>query len=272
MFSPEQILLIEQQIAEKNTGNKPQRTFVTQVNGAKFLIKAQEANKPKWRTWMLQAFSWLFREPLLKPTKVPGAADTQAMELKRLKDLAAVGVPVPQVVHQEKHWFALAYLTGYNLRVFPYKERNVVPNVYFEKTLAAILDVHQKGQSLSQAFNRNVMWSEERIVFIDFEDEPAAYLGLAVAQARDWLYFLFSCVWMQEGTTDELVALIWKYVQQDSTDVRKALSHAGVTIGWLRHLPKNRKPWGRDVISLQRWGHVLYGLHQLERLEKVKKV
>ena len=272
MFSPEHIVFIEQQIAEKNTGKKPQRTFVTEINGTKFLIKAQEPNKPKWRTWMLQTFCWLFREPLLKPTQVPGGAGTQMVELKRLKDLASAGVPVPQIFHEERDWFALAYLPGYNLRIFPYKEKNLVPNLYFEKTLAAILDAHQKGQSLSQAFNRNVMWSDDRIVFIDFEDEPATYLGLDVAQARDWLYFLFSCVWMQEGSTDDVIATIWKYVQQEPANVRKAVAHAGRTIGWLRHLPKNRKPWGRDVISLERWGHVLYGLQQLNKLDKVETV
>ncbi|MFZ1891768.1 MAG: hypothetical protein WAU37_06240 [Formosimonas sp.] len=267
MFSEAHIEFIETQIAEKNTGKKPQRTFVTELDGVKILVKAQEKSKPRWRSWMLQFFAVLFREPLLKPTRVPGAADTQAMELKRLKDLTAVGAPVPKIVHEAKNWFALAYLPGYNLRVFPYKEKNIAPSLYFEKTLAAILDVHQKGQSLSQAFNRNVMWSDERIVFIDFEDEPASYLGMGVAQARDWLYFLFSCVWMQEISTEEVTAMVWKYVQQDAPEVKKALLHTGSTIGWLRHLPKERKPWGRDIMSMHRWGEILYGLQKLGEAE-----
>ncbi len=262
MFSPEHIRFIEQQIAEKNTGKEPQRTFVTQIDDIKVLIKAQEASKPKWRTTMLNTFAFLFREPLLKPTKVPGAAGTQAMELKRLKDLAAAGASVPQVLHEEAGWFALSFLPGINLRELYFRDKSVDHGFYFEKALAGILDVHKKGQSLSQAFNRNIMWCDDKIVFIDFEDEPATYLGMTVAQARDWLYFLFSSVWMLDKPIEQVTDMVWAYVKQDAPEVQKALLHAGSSIGWLRHLPKNRKPWGRDVIAVQRWGQVLHGLHQ----------
>ena len=97
-------------------------------------------------------------------------------------------------------------------------------------------------------------------MFIDFEDEPSTYLGMTAAQARDWLYFLFSSVWQQKQSIEEVTDIVWKYVQQDAPEVQKALLHTGSSIGWLRHLPTERKKWGRDVIALQLWGQLLVGL------------
>ncbi len=49
-----------------------------------------------------------------------------------------------------------------------------------------------------------------------------------------------------------------RYLQQDEKDVQREVIRTARTFGWLRILPSERKPWGRDVISAQAATQVLY--------------
>ncbi len=258
-FSVDQIEQIEKQIAQTAA-----RVFVMQVDGRQMVIKRQEAARPSWRYAILRGFSRLLREPLLMPAYVPGGAAAQAIEVLRLTRLANAGVPVPVLLHVTPEWFAMSLVGQENLgdilrRTLDIEKKRAL----WQQGLAAILETHQKGQNLSQVFIRNVMYHDGQIVFIDFEDDPEQSMGLANAQARDWLFFLFGSVWMLDMPLDEAVQLFWQYLQKDSSDVQKALLHSGKVVGWLRFLPSKRKPWGRDVIAAQNAGAVLHALRKL---------
>jgi hypothetical protein len=51
--------------------------------------------------------------------------------------------------------------------------------------------------------------------------------------------------------------------------VRQQVEKAARTFGWLRFLPKQRKPWGRDVMSAQRAADILHLLSQRMRTEGI---
>ena len=131
---------------------------------------------------------------------------------------------------------------------------------YWEQALSAILDTHKKGQNLSQSFFRNLMYDKGQVFFIDFEDDPEQSMGLVNAQARDWLFFLFSSTWLVELTDDAKADLLWRYIKQERPEVQASVVHLAKTTGWLRFLPKKRKPWGRDVMAAQAYAQLIVGL------------
>lgn len=258
-LSVEQIIKIEQMISQTD-----QRVFVLRFDDSSIVIKRQEAARPSWRYAILRSFSRLLREPLLMPAYVPGGEKAQAIEVSRLKRLASAGVPVPTLLHEAQDWIAIEYAGSENLgdvlrRISDVDQKRAV----WTQALQAILETHKKNQNLSQVFIRNVMYNENKVVFIDFEDDPEKSMGLAKAQARDWLFFLFGSVWMLNISTHESVQLLSPFLKQESEEVQNALIHSGKVLGWLRFLPKKRKPWGRDVIAAQSAGAVLHALTKL---------
>lgn len=254
MLSPLQARLIEQQFA-----TQPARVFVTSIDGRKMIIKRQEIARPAWRYRILRACSRLFDEPLLMPAHVPGGAAAQTIEVARIKRLAAAGVPVPRLLHVTSEWFAIEYLGVSNLRDKMLHGEHVASH-YWEQALSAILDTHKKGQNLSQAFFRNLMYDKGQVFFIDFEDDPEQSMGLVNAQARDWLFFLFSSTWLVELADDAKADLLWRYIKQERPEVQASVVHLAKTTGWLRFLPKKRKPWGRDVMAAQAYAQLIVGL------------
>ena len=256
MLSALQIQTIEAQFDVQQA-----RVFIIDVDGQKMVIKRQEVARPAWRYRILRACARMFNEPLLMPAHVPGGAEAQAIEVSRLQRLAVAGVAVPKIFYIASHWFAIEYLGTSNLRDKMLHGENP-PSHYWEQAVSAILETHRKGQNLSQAFFRNLMYDKGQVFFIDFEDDPERSMGLAKAQARDWLFFLFSSTWLVGLTPNQLVDLFWRYLQNDHLEVREAVFHLVKTTGWLRFLPKKRHPWGRDVMAAQAYAQLIFNLNK----------
>ncbi len=254
MLSPSQVNLIEQQFLTEHA-----RVFVTRVDDHKMVIKRQEIARPAWRYRILRACSRLLGEPLLMPAHVPGGAAAQTIEVSRIKRLSIAGVSVPQLLHVSSEWFAIEYLGTNNLRDKMLHGEHPA-SYYWEQALSAILDTHKKGQNLSQSFFRNLMYDKGQVFFIDFEDDPEQSMGLVNAQARDWLFFLFSSTWLVELADGAKADLLWRYIKQERPEVQASVVHLAKTTGWLRFLPKKRKPWGRDVMAAQAYAQLIVGL------------
>lgn len=257
MLNQNQISMVESRLSQSE-----QRVIIMDVEGTQIVVKRQENARPAWRYTLLRGCAKIFREPLVMPAHVPGGAAAQEIEVSRIRALAAVGAPVPELLHVASDWIAISYLGSSSIRDLMHQSEKP-PSFYWSETFAAILDLHQRGQNSSQLFNRNAMYCDGRVVFIDFEDDPAQSLGLAHAQARDWLFFIFSSTWMLEINAQQAAQLLWSYLKQDSVAVQKAFLHTLKTMRWLRHLPKKRKPWGRDVMALHAFGQVLHELKKM---------
>ena len=86
------------------------------------------------------------------------------------------------------------------------------------------------------------------VICIDFEDDPAAVLPLAVCHVRDALCYAHStAIYLHtSGTLTEGRARWAAWVAQGSAEMREVLATSVRRMGWMRHLPTNRK-LGRDL-------------------------
>lgn len=247
---------------EHDMAQNPARVIVsTIVNGqySQVVIKRQEDARPQLGYVLLKWMAAALRQPLFRPVPAPGGQFAQQIEIRRLQSLNQAGVNVPRVLHVASDWIALECVGSTSLEELIRDTTDTNQQLaYWTAGLAAILDVHHKDQNLSQVFVRNMMWHQDQVFFIDFEDDPASILGLDQAQARDWLLYLLSTAWLLKAPIAQIIATLDHYIQQDRLAVSNAFYQATRSVAWLRHLPNRRKPWGRDVITAHALGEVVY--------------
>jgi len=246
-----------------------QRLDVIHTSIGPVLVKAQRQQRHPIRYALLSALAFLLKLPMIKAAPAPGGADAQNIEVLRLRALRNAGVQVPAVLHTAPEWFAIEYVDAPNLlsslqREAPMPERLAI----WLQGAKAIGHVHWRGQCLSQAFARNCLWYHGQTWFIDFEDDPASVMPLEHAQARDWLAYLHSTVWVLRGAGANWADLLSKYehfTQIFSRPVAEIVHKTSWRMTWLRYLPQSRKPWGRDVVQLQSLGEFFYLAEKLRR-------
>jgi tRNA A-37 threonylcarbamoyl transferase component Bud32 len=264
MLDSRQVQAIDAQLASSSA-----RTQVLQLADRKIVVKQPEAPLEHWGYPVLNGLARLLGQPMLRAVPSPGGRAAQAIEVGRLRALAAAGAPVPQVLHVAESWFALSYLGARSVdQLLRHDAEN--GRRYWEDGLQAIRDLHRLGQNASQCFARNMMWHEGKVSFIDFEDDPASVMPLASAQARDWLLFLHSTAFtLQFADNAEYATRFLHYLRQDDAKIRQEVEKAAHTFGWLRFLPRQRKPWGRDVMSAQRAADILHLLSRRMQAEGI---
>lgn len=252
MFTPEQIKTIDAQLALTSD-----RTALLQVDGSPVIVKRLEEPLKHWGYPVLNTLATILRQPMLRAVPAPGGSAAQAIEVARLRSLAAAGVSVPEVLQVTPQWFAISFLGKTSIDQLLRQEPAKILS-YWESGLQAILQLHRLGQNASQCFARNMIWHEGTVSFIDFEDDPIKSMPLASAQARDWLLYLHSTAYILNMDVQEIAQHFLRYLRQDGKDVQREVMRAARTFGWLRILPSERKPWGRDVISAQAAAQVLH--------------
>lgn len=259
MFTPDQVQTIATQLARKHD-----RTQLVDLDGTPVIVKRLEAPLKHWGYPVLNTLARLLCQPMLRAVPAPGGSEAQEIEVARLRTLAAAGVSVPQVLHVTRDWFALSFLGANSvdqlLRQQPHKAKE-----YWKDGLQAILELHRLGQTASQCFARNMIAHEGKISFIDFEDDPSKVMPLAAAQARDWLLYLHSTAYILHLDRQEIAQIYLDYLVQDDVAVQREVKRAASAFSWLRILPKKRKPWGRDVVSVQAAAQVLHIVVKLMR-------
>ena len=200
----------------------------------------------------------LLRLPVLRPVPNPGGPAAIATEVRRLRDLAARGVRVPEVLAAQENGFAMRHLGRVG------EEAHSLGNA-IERTLraddpAAVLSlwqqgldtlthVHHQGTCLSQAFARNMVRDPSgAVVCIDFEDDPAAVLPLPLCHVRDALCYAHStAIFLQQsGSLPEARERWAAWVAQGTAEMQTVLATSIRRMGWMRHLPASRR-LGRDL-------------------------
>ncbi|HEX7890614.1 MAG TPA: hypothetical protein VF522_14730 [Ramlibacter sp.] len=212
------------------------------------IVKAQRPPRPPIAAWSLKLLSGLARSPELKPVPAPGGAAGQAIEVQRLTILRMAGVRVPAVVHVDSEFFVMERLAGQSLA----ERMDANPSdarALWEQGLRFVHGVHARGQCLSQAVARNLIVAADGIAAIDFEDDPLQVLSLREAQVRDWLLYLQSTVWLLPPSHEDLLP-VWERFAPAGADAAAMLRSVG-RMAWMRHLPNQRRPWGRDIVSAQ---------------------
>jgi hypothetical protein len=195
---------------------------------------------------------------VLRPVPNPGGRAAIATEVRRLENLAARGIRVPVVLAAQPDGFAMRHL-GRPADVTPSLGNEIDDAAragqhremlaMWQQGLHTLAQVHRQGTCLSQAFARNLVRRPDgEMACIDFEDDPAAVLPLAVCHVRDALCYAHStAICLREGGTLAEGRERWaQWVAQGSTQMQEVLATSIRRMGWMRHLPTNRTV-GRDL-------------------------
>lgn len=218
--------------------------------GERVVAKQQRTPRAAWRARAFNVLPRAFGLALLQAAPDEGGAKAQAIEVARLRALAAAGARVPPVRHVEDAFFIMGYVDGTPLPFLIEAGGNPAFEAW-QQGLAALVDVHRKGHCLSQAFARNFIAARDGLTMIDFEDDPLAVMSLADAQARDWLAYLHSTVWMLEATRAQIRGTIAAWLGHEAPDVQRRVRSAGRRLAALRFLPRSRRAFGREVVGAQ---------------------
>ena len=241
----------------RQLAQQPGNVASYQLNGEQVWLKKAGPRNGLWGYRALGALARALRLPVLRPVPNLGGEPAIATEARRLRDLAARGLRVPEVLAQQPGGLLLAHLgrpdqptpsLGDEIeQALPKGPQAVL--ALWQEGLQALSYVHTTGTSLSQAFARNLVRCPDGTVgYIDFEDDPAAVLPLAHCQARDALCFVHSTALfvVQAGALQPAQAAWQQWLAGCSPGVRRTLEDARMRLGWLRHLPASRR-LGRDL-------------------------
>jgi tRNA A-37 threonylcarbamoyl transferase component Bud32 len=247
-------------------GFERERVQFVECSVGRVVVKGQRVARGAWRFALLNGLARLLRLPMLRAAPAPGGKAQQATEVARLKALAAAGVPVPKLWWVASDRFAMGYIAQWSLSHEWHANQSSAQQqlALWQSGARALADVHQKGQALSQAFARNFLWHREQVWFIDFEDDPLSVMGLEDAQARDWLAYLHSSVYILSSNHPELRRQMLLFLKQEKSTGRLLSANFFQKrlqkLVFLRFLPSNRKRYGRDIVAVQALGAFLHDL------------
>lgn len=246
-------VFLKQQLA-----TQPRNVMDHLLGDEKIWVKRAGAPHGSGRYRAMALLAGLLRLPVLRPVPNPGSTIAIATEVRRLQDLATRGIRVPVVLAAQPDGFAMRHL-GRPTDVTPSlgneiddaaragQHREVL--AMWQQGLQTLAHVHRQGTCLSQAFARNlVRCPDGAMACIDFEDDPAAVLPLALCHVRDALCYAHStAIYLREGGTLAEARQSWAaWVADESAEMQHVLADSVRRMGWMRHLPENRK-LGRDL-------------------------
>lgn len=169
------------------------------LNQEKVWLKKATKRHNTWIYVPLGWFAQLFRLKALMPVPNYGGDQAILCEARRIEQLKQLGITTPKVLAVSKQGILLqdAALNGEVVQQLDRALANTQDSTeklkLYQKAIDALLNVHQKGSYLSEAFARNILVNTQYdFTFIDFETDPGEKLEITSCQARDWLCFIFS--------------------------------------------------------------------------------
>ena len=256
-LAPDYAAFLQQQLA-----TQPHNVMSHLLGDEQIWIKRASAPHGMNRYRAMAVLAGLLHLPVLRPVPNPGGPAAIATEVRRLKELAARGVRVPEVLAAQENGFAMRHLgrvgeEAHSLgnaieRALRADDRAAVLSLW-QQGLDALTHVHRLGTCLSQAFARNMVRDPTgAVVCIDFEDDPAAVLSLPLCHVRDALCYAHSTALYlrQSGMLPEARERWAAWVAQGNAEMQALLATSIRRIGWIRHLPPGRT-LGRDLQRLR---------------------
>ncbi|MBX3643178.1 MAG: hypothetical protein KF720_08945 [Rubrivivax sp.] len=218
------------------------------------IVKGQRPARSVARYRLLNGVARWAGLPLLRAAPPHGGARAQAVEVARLRHLAAAGVRVPRVLHVDEEFFVQDWLGDVRLDKRLRRRREAL--AWWQRGLATLVDVHARGQYLSQAFARNFIASDDALSMIDFEDDPLEVMTLDEAQARDWLAYLHASALAFHDKAPapqaECAALLRAAFAGERAPVRRLVLETAQRLRWVLRLPVGSgRGWRRHIAILQ---------------------
>ena len=191
----------------------------------------------------------LLRLPALRPVPNPGGPAAIATEVRRIRELAARGVRVPEILAVQDNGFGMRHLGRVGEQALSLDSAiaralrahdPAAVMALWQQGLDALAHVHRQGACLSQAFARNMVLAPSGdLVFIDFEDDPTAVLPLPLCHVRDALCYAHStAIHLRHGGAMPEARLRWSaWVERGSAEMQAWLADTVRHLRWMRHLP-----------------------------------
>lgn len=231
-----------------------------QIEGRSAWLKRYGSETRRYR---LKALDWCARRlgiSALRPApRHPGDA-ARAIEQRRIEELGAAGVRVPELIGSGEGLLVLGdlgeTLSGRLRRASPAELQALLA-----EASTALSDVHERRQYLGQPVARNILVDAEgRLGFIDFEEDPAEVMGLRDAQARDWLLFASGTARHAGLPPEQFAELVGPALRRERRSLRDELGEAVDRLGFLRvslRLGERAAGLGKALAGLQRALHAL---------------
>lgn len=228
--------------------------------------RIEHEGRPAWhkrygggnRRLRLKLLDWVvlgLGVPVLRPPPRHSGDAARRVEQRRLQELRASGVHVPQMLAAGDGFLVLgdmgSTLAGRLKQVDPDQAGQLL-----SAAAQAVAGVHAAGLYLGQPLARNITLDEAgRIGFLDFEEDPGEVLSIAQAQARDWLVFAAGLA--RHAPFDEawLARIIGHALERVPAETRGLLGTSVGRLGFLRPLTsklgRRAAGLGKAVASLE---------------------
>lgn len=247
------------QAIENTMQNSADRVFVFSSTEGDFVVKRQRPRRKGYASMLLTFTAKLFNIPSLVPVRNLGGKVAQEQELTKLRELKNLGINVPAIALIRCDYFIMHKVGNKNLAETIEKASPEDAVRLWLAGLETLLNISLQNTNLSQAHARNfVIGKDEKLYAIDFEDNPKACLGLLQAQARDWLFYLSSTLWMLPLSNPEKAAHVKRFLDKLPPELSQAIAKASQFGSLLRFLPSKRKWVGRDIMTIQTTAEVMH--------------
>jgi len=170
------------------------RTISGLLDGQKLWIK--QPVPPKARIWhhLQKLLAACLPHPILRPTVSPGGGASLRQEAVRLQQFRAAGYFVPDVLAVNDDMMVMTDI-GQQLRQHLDKTMDrAARHDLLRRAIAHLAALHKNGLAHGRPYLRDMTWQNEKIGFLDLEENPVLVMPLATAQARDvWIFLGSAC-------------------------------------------------------------------------------
>lgn len=155
---------------------------------------------------------------ILRRDKAARGPETLLRQAERIRELAALGLPVPALLHSDRHALITAdcgmSIEG-PVRSPGRRERSGLGEAALQAILRTITrtlaDIHRHGTAHGRPKMRDFVWRDGTVTILDLEEQPWEVMSMADAQARDvllWIHDLCSTPLSREIAPDAVAILM----------------------------------------------------------------
>lgn len=202
--------------------------MVIQLNlqGRRVWLKSYGRGGRRARLYALDLAARRLGIPALRPPPHPGGSAACAIERRRLSELRAMRVRVPDVLGGNGRALLLSDI-GETL-ASRLRQADAGTRVELVRAAArALAAVHARGGCIGQPLARNItVDGAGRIGFIDFEEDPREVMALEQAQVRDWLVFAAGVSRYFDAPEHELAVILAEVLGEAAPMVRAEVGQA----------------------------------------------
>ncbi len=170
----------------------------------------------------LQGFvATLTGQPVLRPSSLITPGDYIEREVRQIAAFTRAGFLTPTIYYRSKTALVLSHL-GVPISKLMSRVKAADADAHDALLVRCALELgrlHAAGLCHGRPHPRDFILEDGRFGFLDFEEEPAAVMPLAVAQARDvWLLFLQIASRCLKPETPQRAYIAWKNAAPSETE------------------------------------------------------